>query len=161
MFWCRVLKKIVGLKDKVKRQQWIYCKEKSSTCGPGKIQFTLLMCFKTSLLDQSPSENVIIIMSYRQHRSPWASLVTRLYHPSLPVGLQGYILYRHRAVVYRFELIVLPFVVHVKGSTGVCHYMTSSLLLQQCPPCLVRLTWIVFMMGSRWAYSCCFVGCCL
>ena len=26
--------------------------------------------------------------------------------------------------------------------------MSSSLLLQQCPACLVRLTWIVFMMGG-------------
>ena len=28
--------------------------------------------------------------------------------------------------------------------------MSSSLLLQQCPACLVRLTWIVFVMGGRW-----------
>ena len=27
--------------------------------------------------------------------------------------------------------------------------------------CLVRLTLIVFVMGGRWPYSCCFVGCCL
>ena len=39
--------------------------------------------------------------------------------------------------------------------------MSSSLLLQQCPACLVHLTWIVFMMGGRWPYSWCFVGCCL
>ena len=38
--------------------------------------------------------------------------------------------------------------------------MSSSLLLQQCPACLVRLTWIVLMMGGRWPYSWCFVGCC-
>ena len=38
--------------------------------------------------------------------------------------------------------------------------MSSSLLLQQCPVCLVRLTWIVFVMGGRWLYSWCFVGCC-
>ena len=38
--------------------------------------------------------------------------------------------------------------------------MSSSLLLQQCPACLVRLTWIVFMMGGRWPYSWCLVGCC-
>ena len=31
---------------------------------------------------------------------------------------------------------------------------------QQCPACLVRLTWIVFVMGSRWPYSWCLVGCC-
>ena len=39
--------------------------------------------------------------------------------------------------------------------------MSSSLLLQQCPECLVRLTWIVFVMGGRWPYSWGFVGCCL
>ena len=38
--------------------------------------------------------------------------------------------------------------------------MSSSLLLQQCPACLVRLTWIVFMIGGRWPYSWCLVGCC-
>ena len=38
--------------------------------------------------------------------------------------------------------------------------MSSSLLLQQCPACLVRLTWIVFMMGDRWPYSLCLVECC-
>ena len=31
--------------------------------------------------------------------------------------------------------------------------MSSSLLLQQCTACLVRLAWIVFVMGGRWPYS--------
>ena len=31
--------------------------------------------------------------------------------------------------------------------------MSSSLLLQQCPACLVRLTCIVFAMGGKWPYS--------
>ena len=38
--------------------------------------------------------------------------------------------------------------------------MSSSLLLQQCPACLVRLTWIVFVMGGRWTYSWCTLVCC-
>ena len=38
--------------------------------------------------------------------------------------------------------------------------VSSSLLLQQCPTCLIRLTWIVFVMGGRWPYSWCLVGCC-
>ena len=38
--------------------------------------------------------------------------------------------------------------------------MSSSLLLQQCPAYLVRLAWIVFVMGGRWPYSWCLVGCC-
>ena len=37
--------------------------------------------------------------------------------------------------------------------------MSSSLLLQQCPACLVRLTCTVFVMGGRWPYSWCLVGC--
>ena len=36
--------------------------------------------------------------------------------------------------------------------------MSSSLLLQQCPVCLVRLTCIVFVMEGRWPYSWCLVG---
>ena len=36
--------------------------------------------------------------------------------------------------------------------------MSSSLLLQLRPACLVRLTLIVFLVGDRWPYSCCFVG---
>ena len=31
--------------------------------------------------------------------------------------------------------------------------MSSSLLLLQCPACLVRLIWIVFVMRGRWIYS--------
>ena len=38
--------------------------------------------------------------------------------------------------------------------------MSSSLLRQQCPACLVRLTWIIFVIGDRWPYSWCLVGCC-
>ena len=37
---------------------------------------------------------------------------------------------------------------------------SSSLLLQKCPACLVRLTCIVFVMGGGWPYSWCLVGCC-
>ena len=37
--------------------------------------------------------------------------------------------------------------------------LNSSLLLQQCPACLVCLTCIVFVMGGRWPYSWFFVGC--
>ena len=38
--------------------------------------------------------------------------------------------------------------------------MSLSLLLQQCPACLVRLAWIVLVMGGGWPYSWCLVGCC-
>ena len=45
----------------------------------------------------------------------------------------------------------------VRRSTSL---MSSSLLLQQCPACLVRLTCIVFVTGGSWPYSWCLVGCC-
>ena len=64
---------------------------------------------------------IIIILSRHQHGYPWSSPATPLYCPSLPVGLQGYILYWHRAVVCRFLLVILLLLVHVKGSTGVIY----------------------------------------
>ena len=47
------------------------------------------------------------------------------------------------------------------GVHRITSLMSSSLLLQQCPACLVRLTWTVFVMGGRWPHSWCFVGCCV
>ena len=38
--------------------------------------------------------------------------------------------------------------------------LMGSSLLFQCLACLVRLTCIVFVMGGRWPYSWCLVGCC-
>ena len=39
--------------------------------------------------------------------------------------------------------------------------MNAPLLPQQCPACHARLVWMIFEMGGRWLYNCCFVGCCL
>ena len=38
--------------------------------------------------------------------------------------------------------------------------MSSSLLLLQCPACLVYLTWIVFVIGGKWSYIWCLMRCC-
>ena len=89
---------------------------------------------------------IIIVMSRHQLRSPRPSPATVLYRPSLPAGPPGYILYRHKAFVCRFQLIVLPLLVHE--------------LVPTSPTCLARLTWIIFVMGSRQPYRSCFVGCC-
>ena len=83
------------------------------------------------------------------------------YRSSLPAGPQGYTSYPHTAAVCRCELVALTLLGHVKGSIGVRRlwarpYFSSSVL-----HVLVRLTLIVFVMGSRWPYNCCFVGCCL
>ena len=92
---------------------------------------------------------IIIIISHHQHGSPWPSLATRLYRPSLPVCFQGYIPYGHRAVLYKFKLVVLTFARLCEGVHKSISLMSSSLLLQQSPACLVRLTWIVLGMGGR------------
>ena len=39
-------------------------------------------------------------------------------------------------------------------------FMSLSLLLQQCPVCLVHLIWMVLEMGCWQLYNCLFVGCC-
>ena len=64
---------------------------------------------------------IIIIMSRYQHGYFWPSLATPTCSPLLLAGPQSYIPYRHRATVCRFEVDVLPLLVHVKGSTGVHH----------------------------------------
>ena len=97
----------------------------------------------------------IIIMSRYQRGSTWPSLVTPPYYSLLQAGPQDYIPYRHRttgrpAFAYPRE--------RVHWNTSL---MSSSLLLQQCPACLVRLILILFVMGGWWPYSCCFVGGCL
>ena len=44
-----------------------------------------------------------------------------------------------------FELFVLLLLSHIWGVHRSTSLMSSSLLLQQCPACLVRLTWIVLI----------------
>ena len=108
-----------------------------------------------------PNQNIIIIiMSCRRHGYPWPSLATSPYRSSPLVGLQGHIPYPHIAAECMFELVVLVLPGHMWGVHRCTSLMSSSLLLQQCPACLVRLTWIVFLMGGRWPYSWCLVGCC-
>ena len=103
---------------------------------------------------------IIIIMSCCQQGYLWPSLATPPYHSSLLAGPQGYTPYPHWAAVCKFELVILLLLGHMRGSIGKTSLMCSSLLLQQCPTCLVPLALIVFMMGGRWPYSWCFVGCC-
>ena len=103
---------------------------------------------------------IIIIMSCCQRRSPWPSLITRLYRSSLPIGLQGYILYQSALLYIGSTWMSCLCSSMWKESTGVCRLGLRS-YFQQCIACLIRLTWIVFVMGDKWPYSCSFVGCCL
>ena len=110
---------------------------------------TQLYCFKYFYL-------IIIIMLCREHGYPWPSLATSPYHSLLLAGLQGYIPNPHIAAGAGHPAFAWPYV-WVQRSTSL---MSSSLLLQLCPACLVHLTCIVFVTGGRWPYSWCLVGCC-
>ena len=101
---------------------------------------------------------IIIIVSCRLHGYPWPYFATPPYRSSLLVGPQGYIPYPHRAVVCRFELVVLLLLGHMSGSIVEHHLWARPCFFSNV---LVRLTLIVFVMGGRWPYSWCFVGCCL
>ena len=52
--------------------------------------------------------------------------------------------------IYTYVLVGRPYDVVTKRTS----LKSSSLLLQQCFTCLVRLIWMVFEMGGRWPYSC-------
>ena len=54
-----------------------------------------------------------------------------------------------------------PFARPCEGVHRSMSLISSSLLLQLCPTCLVHLIWIFFVIGGRWLYSSCFVGCCI
>ena len=61
-------------------------------------------------------------------------------------------------LLYEGSSWTLVFARPCKGVHRSTSLMSSSRLFQQCPACLVRLILIVFVMGYRWPYSCCFVG---
>ena len=62
---------------------------------------------------------------------------------------------------YRYDLSGQPILarsrvaVHRRTS-----FMSSSLVLQQCHECLVRLIWMILEIGGELPYSYCFVCCC-
>ena len=118
--------------------------------------YDFMYFYLTSMNISSSSSS--FMMSCRQHGYPWPSLATSPYRSSPLAGLQGYIPYSHRGAVCIFEPAFAQPYVGVHRSTSL---MNSSLLLQQCPVCLVRLTGVVFVMGGRWPYSWRFEGCCL
>ena len=120
VYWCSVKSSLVG--------GWINIKQ---TTGVTRI-FSLLITKNVFI------SNIINIMMRSQHGSPWPSLATHLYHSSLLGCLQSYILYWHRTVVYRFYLVVLPLLFHVKGSTGV-----RRLRVRPHFPSIVRHVWFV------------------
>ena len=50
---------------------------------------------------------------------------------------------------------------NVRMHFTVCVPVNIYVYIYICLNAFVCLTWIVFVMGGKWPYSCCFVGCCL
>ena len=96
--------------------------------------------------------------------SAWISL-TLCHHPSLSFIASGRSSGLHPVSTQSCCMLVQAgrpaFAQPCEGVHRNTSLMSLSLLLQQCPACLIRLTLIVFVMGGRWPYICCFVGCCL
>ena len=72
-------------------------------------------------------------------------LATLPYRPLLPAGLLGYIPYQHRAALYRFELVVLSMLVHVKVSAEV-HHLWVPPYFSSC----VLHVWFVWLWYFLW-----------
>ena len=101
-----------------------------------------------------------------------SSLSSRAVSMDLPDPLSQFVSIVHRSrQVFQATSCIGKELLYIGSSWSFClcwsmwrgprELMSSSLLLLQCPVCLARLTWIVFSMGGRWPYNCCFVGCCL
>ena len=98
---------------------------------------------------------MMMIISCPWHGYPWLSLSR---HFSLSFIASGSSSGLHPVSSHSCCMYVragCPASVGVHRSTSL---MSSFLLLQQCRACLVRLTWIVFVMGVRWPYSWYLVG---
>ena len=92
-------------------------------------------------------------MSGHQRRSLWPSSTTLLYRPSLPVGLQGYILYWHRAVVCWFSLVVLPLREWQRAWSNVSVLDLRKTYLQVCVHQSLWSYWTVLFKERRYCLT--------
>ena len=123
--------------------------------------------------------NAIFYIQHYQKKKPWRGHHHHHHHHVVPLARISLTLSRHFSLL--FIASGRSSRLHPVSSRSCCMYvragrpafawpyagahrstslMSSSLLLQQCPACLVRLTCIVFVMGGKWPYSWCLVGCC-
>ena len=102
---------------------------------------------------------VVIQFSYHHHHHHHVVLVARISlslsrHLSLSFVASGRSSGQHPVSSHSCWMYVragrLAFARPCVGVHKSTSLMSSSLLLQQCPACLVRLTWIVFVIGGRW-----------
>ena len=121
----------------------------------------------TSFYKYKYSKGPLFRKSYHHHHvTASAQISLTLYrHPSLLSITSGRSSGLHRVSTQSCCMYVQAghpaFAQPCEGVHKSTSLMSSSLLLQQGPACLVRLILIVFVMSGWWSYSCCCVECCL
>ena len=99
----------------------------------------------------------IIIKSHCWHGLPWFSLTPSL--SSIAPGRLFKLLPASTQSWWRYVFASRQTLAHSYATVyRRTSLMSSSLLLQQCPACLVRDTWMFYEIGGKWPYSCCFAG---
>ena len=151
---------------------WALCNTKSILSG---VQLVWIQCFPSPRLVVIPrlkSQSSLLFTHSREeshHHHHHIALVARISltlsrHSSLSFIVLGRSSGQHPVSSHSCWMYVCDgrpaFARPCVGVHKSTSLMSSSLLLQQCPACLVRLTWIVFVIGGRWPYSWCLVGCC-
>ena len=120
---------ITFTKINLKTNLFYFSKIKIPLC----IEWISLSLSQTHTQTHTPTQiyTHIIILSCHQHGYPWPSLATSPNHSSLLAGPQGYILYWHRASVWRFELVPLLLFSYMRGSI-VEHELVSASPAVKC-----------------------------
>ena len=141
----------------------------ASTVSPGTLHKMILCIYPPSSNEQNATQGQVFEAWFHHHH----------HHHVVPLAWISLTLSRHFSI--SFIASGRSSGLHPVSSHSCCMYvragrpafawpyvgvhrstslMSSSLLLQQCPACLDHLAWIVFVMGGRWPYSWCLVGCC-
>ena len=133
---------------------WSLCKKKISTKVEGWLGFTsfnaksIFIQIIIIIIIVRPAQ-ISLTLSLHVSLSFIASDRSSMLHPVSSHSCCMYVRAGHPAFDWPYA--------GVHRSTSLT---SASLLLQQCLACLVRLAWIFFVIGGRWLYSWCLVGCC-
>ena len=139
---------------------WVLASLPAFACACAGVHWSISLMSSSLLLQECPAR-LVIYHHHHQVVPPARISLTLSRHFSLSLIASGSSSGLHPISSHNCCMYVLagrpalprPYV-------GITSLMSSSLLLQHCPACLARLTWIVFVMGGRWPYSWYFVGCC-
>ena len=124
-------------------------------------KFNKKFCLYKKYTKCSQTLNTVLFYFVDHHHHHVALLaqisLTLFHHPSLPFITSGRSSRLNPVSAQNCWILVLAgrptFARPCEGVHRSKLLMRSSLLLQQCPACLVHLTWMVFVMGGRWCFG--------